>query len=50
MRQLTHAPWFTRSLKLAAAFAAAAALSGCIVAPYGPGYYHPWHPYRWGYY
>ena len=39
--------WFKRGLKLAGAMAMAAALSGCIVYPYGPryGYYHPWHPH-----
>jgi hypothetical protein len=44
--------WMKRGLKLVGAIAVAAALSGCIVAPYGYGpprygYYHP-HPY--GYY
>ncbi len=44
--------WLKRGFKLVGALAVAAALSGCIVAPYGYGgprygYYHP-HPY--GYY
>lgn len=51
------ASWLKRGLKLAAALGMAAALSGCVVYPYGGfgygygprhyGYYHP-HPY--GYY
>jgi hypothetical protein len=39
-----------RGLKVVGALAVAAALSGCIVAPYGGppryGYYHP-HPYAY---
>ena len=49
------ASWLKRGMKLAAALGMAAALSGCVVYPYGGygygprhyGYYHP-HPY--GYY
>lgn len=44
-----NASWLKRGVKLAGAFILAAAVSGCIIAPYPPhyGYYRP-HPY--GYY
>ncbi len=44
----TRSKW----LRVAGALGLALALSGCIVAPYGPryGYYHPWHPYHYAYY
>lgn len=49
MRKYTVSPWVVRTVRIAGAMAIVAALSGCIVAPYGPryGYYHP---YRYGYY
>jgi hypothetical protein len=39
--------WMKHGLRLVGAAALAAALSGCIVYPYGPrgGYYHPHYYY-----
>lgn len=45
--------WMKRGLRMVGALAVAAALSGCIVAPYGYGYgYQPhyYHPHPYGYY
>jgi hypothetical protein len=36
------------ALRVAAVLAAALLLSGCVIVPGGPGYYHP-HRVYWGY-
>lgn len=43
--------WMKRGLRMVGALAVAAALSGCIVDPYGYGYRpHYYHPHPYGYY
>lgn len=47
MKRLLHRrPKSRRILAVAAGIALAAALSGCVVHPAGPGYYHPYYHYH----
>jgi hypothetical protein len=40
-------PYVKNTLRAAAVIAAAMLLSGCVVVPAGPGYYHPHRYYYW---
>lgn len=40
-------PYLKNTLRAAAVVAAAILLSGCVVVPVGPGYYHPHRYYYW---
>ena len=46
-RLLHRRPKSPRFLALAAGIALATALSGCVVYPAGPGYYHPHYHYHY---
>jgi hypothetical protein len=40
-------PYLKNTLRVAAVLAAAVMLSGCVVYPAGPGYWHPHRYYYW---